>query len=442
MTDARIPPQSLEAERGVLGAVLRDNAVFDDIRGILSAADFYHHAHQKLFAHVAELIGSGKPVDLVILAERVRAVGQFEDVGGYRYLADLWDAVPTGANAEYHASIVRDTAARRRMIHVLTEMTRDAYDLGEPAERLAARFEADIFRVAEGVEADEPIELFRAVQDVYADIDDRATGRKPKFIPTGFPGLDQVIGGLHAERLIVVAARPSVGKSALMLALALAAARQGVPALVFSLEMSAKEFAERTLATTFGVPLNQINGTTALDKPNASRMAAGVDECRIPVWIDGRPHHTADTIAATSRRAVRKHGVGLIVVDYLQLIDHGGGRNDNLAARVGNTARRLKLLARSLGVPVVCLAQLNREVERRGDGKPQLSDLRDSGEIEQHADDVFLLWPQDIPTQPDGTHAPVQEIRLCIEKQRNGPKGIVSLNYVRRFVRFESVSPL
>jgi replicative DNA helicase len=442
MRNDRLPPQAQEAERGVLSAVLRNNAVYDDIRGLVSAADFYLDAHQKVFAQMAGLIAAGKPVDLVILRDRLKAAGHLEDIGGDMYLGDLWEAVPTEANAVYHARIVKEMAGRRRVIHLCNEMTRDVYGRDEPIEQLIARFETDIFRVGEGAADDEPTELFRAVQGVFADIDDRAKGRGPNYIPTGFTDLDRVIGGLHPERLIVLAARPSVGKSAFMLALALAAARQGSGALVFSLEMSVKEFAQRTLATACGVPLNQINGTTALDPSTVTRLAEGAAGCRMPVWIDGRPGHTADTILATCRRAARRHGVKLVVVDYLQLIDHGGHRTDSLAARIGDTTRKLKRLARSLGVPVVCLSQLNREVEKRGDGKPQLSDLRDSGEIEQDADDVLMLWPQDAPVLANGTASPVQEVRVCVEKQRNGPKAIVSLNYVRRFVRFENYTPL
>lgn len=439
MPDTRLPPHSREAEMGVLGAVLRDNATFDDVRGLVSADDFYTDAHQTLFAHMGELIGTGRPADLVTLAERVKAAGRVDDVGGYAYLAELWDAAPTAANAGYYARIVRDHAARRRLIHLCGEIGRDAYDFEEPAEQLVARFESNVFRVADGVASDEPVTLFEAAQQECRDIDDRVTGRATaRHIPTGFDELDKVVGGLHPERLIVVAARPSIGKSAFMLALALAAARRGVGALVFSLEMSVREFVQRTLASSCGVPLNQINGTTALDTANATRISQGLEGCRIPVWIDGRPEHTVDTIASTTRRAVRKRGVGLVVIDYLTLIDHGGSPRDTLTTRIGATTRKLKLLAKSLGVPVVLLAQLNREVDKRGDGKPSLSDLKDSGSIEQDADDVLMLWPQDVPTQADGSYSPVQEVRVCVEKQRNGPKAIVSLNYVRRFVRFEN----
>jgi replicative DNA helicase len=434
----RLPPQDETAERALIGAILRDPDAFDDVRPLVGEDDFHLHAHQVLWRTLAGMIDAGQTPDLVTLRTRLNAAGHLAEVGGDLYLADLWEGAATAANAGYHARLTRDRAARRRLIRLNTEMARDAYDLDVPAEQIVARYEQEVFAVADGATADGPTPLHHHVVEVLADVDDRLTGRSTPALTTGLSSLDQVIGGLHRQRLIILAARPSVGKSALMLHFALVVARLGVGALVISLEMSGRELAQRTLATTAGVPLNVITGATAIDRGTARRLAEGAGECRVPVWIDDRPDHTAETIAATARRAVRKHKVGLLVIDYLQLIEHGGGHRDTLSARIGATTRRLKRLARQLDIPVVLLCQLNREIEHRADGEPKLSDLRDSGEIEQDCDDCLMLWPQDVPALPDGTPAPVQEIRIVVAKQRNGPRAIVSTEYERRFVRFRN----
>lgn len=439
MSGERLPPHSAEAEAGLLGAILRDNAAFDDVRPLVSEGDFYLDANRKVFAAIAAECGAGKPCDLVILFQRLKAEGQVEDVGGASRLADLWDAVPTAMNAVYHAGIVRDMAARRRLIHLCGEMARDAYDTGEPAEQVVARFESQVFEVGEGARADEPVALSVAIDDVFADLDAKVRGERGRVVSTGLAGLDNVTGGLHPNRLVIVAARPSVGKSAIGLQFALAAAGQGVPALVFSLEMGRDEWASRALASVCEVPLNFLVGGQRMDAVTAETLVTASDRARVPVFIDDRSSHSVHTLSAVARRAVRRNRVGLVVIDYLGLIDHDGHKNDTLSTRIANTSRKLKQLARELKIPVVCLAQLNRDVEKRGDGRPMLSDLRDSGAIEQDADDVLMLWPQEIHADPMGKPSPEQEIRVCVEKQRNGPKAVVPLNYTRRFVKFAAM---
>lgn len=431
-----LPPQDRQAEAALVGAVLRDNQIYDDVRPLVAAEDFYFAVYGQLFAVIGELLAADKPADLVtVYASRLNG-----DVTG-ELLADLWTADPTGANAVHHARIVRDHAAARRLIHLCAEMTRAAYQ-GEPVGELVARFESDVFRVSDSAQSAEPAKLADAVRGVMADLEARSRGEPPRHIPTGLGELDAVIGGLHPGRLVIVAARPSVGKSVVGLHFALNAARRGFGALVVSLEMSAKEWAARALANGCSVPLNEITGSANLTGASARSLVVGeAGVGRNPIWIDDRPGHTADTIAAVARRAVRKHKVGLIVIDYLGLIEHGGFKSDNLATRVGNTTRRLKVLARSLDVPVVCLAQLNREIEKRGDARPQLSDLRDSGAVEQDADDVYMLWPQQQTDTPGYLPAAETELRICVDKQRNGPRAVVAVTFRRPFVRLEPRGP-
>lgn len=431
-----LPPHDRDAERAVLAALLRANDLFDDLRPMLTPEDFFFAAHAAVYRVSCDLIGSGKPADLVTVYPLVRAaLPEFTAA----HLAEIWECDPTGANGRHHAGLVRDHAVRRRLIRLCREIAAEAATSSEPPAELAARFEGDVFAVADAADADEPTSLSDGIDRVFQRLGDLRAGKPATHIPTDIPSLDAVIGGLHPGRLIIVAARPSVGKSALGLHFALTAASNHAAALVVSLEMSAEEWAARAMAACCSVPLNQVTGASAMDTPTARRLVDDSTRARVPVWIDDRPGHTVDTIAAVARRAVRKHGVRLLVVDYLQLIDHGGFKSDNLATRIGNTSRRLKLLARQLGIPVVCLAQLNREVEKRGDGRPQLSDLRDSGAVEQDADDVYLLWPQQPADTPGMVPATEMEIRVCVDKQRNGPRAVVPLTYVRPFVRFEAM---
>lgn len=434
-----VPPHDRAAEAAVLAALLRCNDLLDDIRPVLAAEDFFYHLHQHVYRAVCDLIGQGVPADLVTVYAELKA-RQLPDFTP-ALLAEIWEADPTGANGRHHARLVRDHAVRRRLIHLCRDIAARAADTSEPPDELVAEFESDVFAVADTAQRQEPTALADAAAEVFADLQAAKTGTARKHIPTGLHGLDAIIGGLHPGRLVIVAARPSVGKSAIGLHFALNAACCGFPALVVSLEMAAKEWAARALARNCGVALNHLTGTTAMDDPTARRLLDRSAEVRVPVWVDDRPGHTVDTIAAVARRACRKHGVKLLVVDYLQLIEHAGYKSDNLATRIGNTSRRLKLLARQLGIPVVCLAQLNREVEKRGDGRPQLSDLRDSGAVEQDADDVYLLWPQNPPDAPGYAPAEEMEIRVCVDKQRNGPRAVVPLTYVRRFVRFDNRTP-
>lgn len=437
----KLPPHSQESEQVLLGSLLRNNALFDEIRTSVSADDFYFDAHQKIFRIIEAKLGLNQTCDLVILFEELRKSRLSDDVGGGAYLAKLWEIAGVGANGAYCAGIVRDMSVRRRLIRLCTSIIDEITNSEEPAEQIVARFESDIFAVSNVATSNEPEFLPKIIDNVMDGLNKTDGDNTHKIIRTGMERLDLYLGGWKPGQLVVIAARPSVGKSALAQQFAMASARAGKISLVFSLEMSREEWGQRALAQGCQVPLNYLTGALRMEETQARKLWDGIGTARVPVWIDDRAGHTIDTISAVARRAVRKHKVELIAIDYLQLIEHEGHKGDSLATRVGNTSRKLKVLARNLNVPILCLSQLNRESEKRGDGKPQLSDLRDSGAIEQDADTCLMLWPQVL--EAGAAPPPEQEIRICIEKQRNGPKGIVPTNYTRATLTFsDDVTPI
>ena len=433
----KLPPQDREAEKSVLGSLIRDNRVYDDIAQVLRAEDFYFDAHQKIYTCIASLIGSSKPCDIVILFEEAIARGWQKEVTA-AYLAELWECSPTAANTKYHAGIVKGKAQRRGVIHLCMEFLRDAYDEFEEAGELMARFESRVLKLSDVASSDEPTSIGDAIDQLIDDIDDRLKNKATPYIPSGLQQLDQLIGGFRPGTLSVLGARPSVGKSAIGLKFAVNSALNcGKGVLVFSLEMKAKEWAARVLAGDTEIPLNTITGAMDLNEATIRRIADGRERYqKVACWIDDRAAHTFDSLAATARRAVRRQNVGLIIVDYLQLINHSGYKSDSLAIRTGNTSRGMKQLAGELNIPVICLCQLNRECENRPDGKPRMSDLRDSGSIEQDADNVFMLWPRDVVVENVPAPA-IQSITVLVEKQRNGPTGEAHVAYVRALTRFQ-----
>lgn len=430
-----VPPHDREAEAAVLSAVLVDPGCLDDVTAAVRADDFYHDAHQKVFDAAVALGHAGKPVDTVTVAEELRRRGHLADVGGPAYLFDLHGLMPTAANALYHAAIVREAATRRRVIHLCHEALRDAHSAVGSAEELVAQTEARLFDLGRGLgEAGRDLtDAGACIEAAKLRIDERQAGGGParRGLPTGILDLDGFLGGLRAGSLTVVAARPGVGKTAMAAGFLLHAAFAGVSGLFVSLEMTREDIGDRFLAMLSGVDLKRITGTDRLSTTEADKVCSVRVDGQARVWIDDRAGQTAARIASTVRRAVRKHAVGLVVVDYLQLV-HPENAKDRPDLQVGKVATRLKELAKAAGVPVVALAQLSREVEKRADGRPKLSDLRESGQIEQDADAVLMLFPQ--AAEPGW---PAQDVDLLVEKNRQGPRGIVPLVFRRPFVRFE-----
>jgi replicative DNA helicase len=432
----RLPPQSREAERCVLGSMLRDNGVIGDVLQVIRAENFYADAHQKTFNAITSLYDRGHPVDLVMLAELLKEQKHIEDVGGYAYLGELWDAAPTAANAEYYARIVRDKAIVRHLIHASTEVLRDAYDQAMPADELLESAERKILDIAQMGITGQTYTLQQALTEAYDRIDTRQQRDQMSIsgLDTGFIDLNDKTAGLQNSELIILAARPSVGKTAFALNIArhVAIEREN-PVFVVSLEQSRIELAERLLCCQARVDSQKLRKGHLSSQDMEMLIEAGGTLRDAKLFIDDTPGQGMLRIAANARRLKLRHGIKLVVIDYLQLIEPDN-RRENRQEQVANISRRLKFLARELQIPVLALAQVNRSSEDRQDHKPRLADLRESGSIEQDADTVMLMHRPELyePGQHEGV------VEIMIAKQRNGPTGELTLTFLKHFMRFEN----
>ena len=432
----RLPPQSREAERCVLGSMLRDNGVIGDVLQILREDNFYADAHQRIFRAIVALYDRGHPVDLVVLAEALKEQKQIEDVGGYAYLGELWDAAPTAANAEYYARIVRDKAIVRNLVHAGNEILRDAYDQAMPAEEMLEGAERKILDIAQLGITGQTYTLGDALKEAYDRIDIRQQHDQLSIsgLPTGFLDLDNLTAGLQNSELIILAARPSVGKTAMALSLArhvIVEERQ--PVFFVSLEQSRIELAERLLCSQARVDSHKLRKGHLSAEDMQKLIEAGGILRNARLFIDDTPGQGMLRIAANARRLKLRHGIRLVIIDYLQLIEPDN-RRDSRQEQVANISRRLKFLARELQIPVLALAQVNRSSEDRQDHRPRLSDLRESGSLEQDADTVMLLHRPELyePGQHEGV------VEVIIAKQRNGPTGEITLTFLKQFMRYEN----
>jgi replicative DNA helicase len=433
----RLPPHNRDAERSVLGSMLRDNIVVGDVCNIVQADHFYADAHQRIYRAITHLcVDRGQPADLVTLANYLQQEKQIEDVGGYAYLAELWDAAPTAANAEYYARIVRDKGMVRALIHASNEILRDAYDQTQPADELLGTAEHKIFEIANKGIAGQTFTLHDVLAEAYDRIDNRCQRGHQAIsgLATGFVDLDEKTAGLQNSELIVLAARPSVGKTGCALNVARhVAVEEGQPVFFVSLEMSRIELAERLLCCQARVDSHRLRKGALSSDDMDKLIAAGGVLRKARIYIDDSPAQGMLRIAANSRRLLLREGIKLVIIDYLQLIEPEN-RRDPRQEQVAQISRRLKFLAKELKIPVLALAQVNRASEDRHDHKPRLSDLRESGSIEADADMVLLLHRPELyePGQNEGS------VEVIIAKQRNGPTGEIMLTFLKQFMRFEN----
>lgn len=378
----RLPPHNREAEQSVLGSMLRDNSCIDTVLQIVHKDDFYADAHQKVFETIIQLNDrGGHAVDLVILANELKMRGWVEDVGNYHYLSELWDAAPTAANADYYAQIVRDKAMVRNLIRAGNEILGDAYKQTMPADQMIETAERMILEIAQKGIAGQVHTLEQAIADTYDRIDARVSGAEMSAsgLPTGFRDLDELTAGLHASELVILAARPSVGKTALSLALAQNAVLvEKAPVFFVSLEMSRMELAERMLCSHARVDSHRLRKGTLTAEDMEKLIESGNTLRAAKLFIDDTPAQGMMRIAANARRLKRQQSIRLVVIDYLQLIEPDN-RRDPRHEQVAQISRRLKFLAKELEIPVIALAQVNRASEDRQDHRPRLSDLRESG---------------------------------------------------------------
>jgi replicative DNA helicase len=441
----RIPPHSVEAESSVLGGLLLDNAAWDRVGDLLTDNDFYRYEHKLIYAAVGGLINATKPADVITVYEQLQALGKAEEIGGLPYLNSLAQYVPNAANIRRYAEIVRERAILRKLVTASDEIATAAFNpQGRPVDRILDEAEQKIFHIGE--EGSRMKQGFHSMEGLVVQLLDRVQemADNPNDItgvPSGFYDLDRMTSGLQAGDLIILAARPSMGKTSLAINIAEhVALHEGLPVAVFSMEMGASQLAVRIVGSIGRIDQGHLR-TGKLTDDEWPRLTEAIEKLRnIQLHIDETPGLTVSELRANARRLARQCGgkLGLIVVDYLQLMSTSTSMSDeNRATAVGEISRGLKMLAKELGCPLIALSQLSRGVEARTDKRPMMSDLRESGAIEQDADVIMFIYRDDYYNK-ESKEPGVSEI--IISKQRNGPTGTVKLAFLKQLTKFENLA--
>jgi replicative DNA helicase len=435
--DHRLPPQNLDAEQSVLGAMMLSGEAVADVVELLDADDFYRSAHGRIYAALRSLFARGEPVDVISVADALKREGRLDDVGGPLYLRDLVDQTPTPAGAAHYARIVADAALRRRLIGAAADIMDLAFVAGDDADVIADHAEQRIYDVARREDADEVAVLRDLVDQAMADLESIQT-RESAYtgLPTGYRDIDDLTSGLQPGNLVIVAARPGVGKSSLAMNVARNVAVSGAPVAVFSLEMSRTEIGMRLLCAEAHVPWDRIrNKRVGPDDWTRVVSAAEVLHDAPLHIVDAGNVNIVDIRAKARRMRSSRQGLSLIIVDYLQLMTSPMARRpDNRQQEVAEISRSLKLLAKELHIPVMALSQLNRNPEARADKRPQLSDLRESGAIEQDSDVVMFIHRDDADPEKK------RDAELIVAKHRNGPTGSIRLNFEPSLTQFRNAA--
>jgi replicative DNA helicase len=435
----RQPPFDLESEMGVLGSILILPTVLDDVATILRVDDFYDDANRKLFGAMREMYDDGEKIDVKLLVARLKKKEELDAIGGVAYLGRLSQAVPNAAHAIYYAMIVAEKSTYRNLIESSTEILADAYEQTQGARDLVAQAEQKIFAIMDGRTSNSISSINDVLHKAMDRIEARLAGEYVEGgVETGFRDFDDMTGGMHNSELIILAARPSMGKTAFAMNIAQHVAISGqAPVLFVSLEMAAIELADRMLCSLAKVNGHRLrNGTISNDdRVRLGEKASEISQA--PLYVDDSPSRTVSEIAAAARRIKRRHGenIGLVVIDYLQLIEPDNSR-DPRQEQVAKIARRLKGMARELDVPILCLSQLNRQAEDSKDHRPKLSHLRESGAIEQDADVVMFVHREEYYHRGEDRAQYAGQAEIIIAKQRNGPVGEVELVWEKDFTRF------
>ncbi|KWW21078.1 MULTISPECIES: replicative DNA helicase [Bacillaceae] len=431
----RIPPQNIEAEQAVLGAIFLEPSSLTVTSEVLIPEDFYRSSHQKIFNVMLNLNDEGKAVDLITVTEELAATKNLEEVGGVSYLSELAGSVPTAANIEYYARIVEEKSLLRRLIRTATNIAQEGYSREDEVEELLGEAEKTIMEVAQRKNSGS----FQNIKDVLVATYDNIeilTNRKGDVtgIPTGFAELDRMTAGFQRNDLIIVGARPSVGKTAFALNIAQnVATKTEENVAIFSLEMGAEQLVMRMLCAEGNINAQNLRTGSLTDEDWRKLTMAMGSLSNAGIYIDDTPGVRIGEIRSKCRRLKQEHGLGMILIDYLQLIQGDGRSGDNRQQEVSEISRSLKALARELKVPVIALSQLSRGVEQRQDKRPMMSDIRESGSIEQDADIVAFLYRDDYYDKESENK---NIIEIIIAKQRNGPVGTVSLAFVKEYNKF------
>lgn len=436
--EVKVPPQNVEAERSVLGSMLIDEDAIGLAVEILNEIWFYEDAHRKIYAAILDLYNSRKNVDLITLSDKLKSESQLDTVGGVTYLSSIIESVPTSANVEHYARIVREKGILRQLIRNSTQIIQECYDSEGKIEEIVDDAERLIFEVADLKHKQKSHHIKELVKSSIETID-RLYQRKEHItgVPTGFKEIDKMTSGLQKADLIIVAARPSMGKTALAISIGEHVAikeKKGVA--IFSLEMSKEQLVQRMICSQARVDAHKVRSgfLSSSDWPLLTRAAQELSEA--PLYIDDTAAISTMELRAKARRLKANHDIQMIILDYIQLM-RGTARVESRQQEISEISRGLKALARELEVPIIALSQLSRAVESRQDHRPMLSDLRESGAIEQDADVVMLLMREEY-------YNPTEENRgianLDLAKQRNGPVGNVQLAFIKEFVRFENLA--
>ena len=438
----RIPPHSQEAESSVLGGLLLDNNSWDKVADLLVEADFYRYEHRLVFASITSLVNTNRPADVITVFEQMQSQGKAEEIGGLAYLNSLAQYVPSSANIRRYAEIVRERSILRKLVSVSDEIATSALNTnGRPVTNILDEAEQKIFSIGE--EGSRMRQGFQSMDKLVVQLLDRVEemSQNPNDItgvPTGFFDLDRMTSGMQAGDLIVLAARPSMGKTALAINIAEhVALKEDLPVAVFSMEMGASQLAIRIVGSIGRIDQGRLRTGKLIDD-EWPRLSDAIERLKtVSLSIDETPGLTTSELRASARRLARSCGkLGLVVVDYLQLMSgSSGGDGENRATELGEISRGLKMLAKELQCPVIALSQLNRGVEQRTDKRPMMSDLRESGAIEPAADVIMFIYRDDYYNK-ESKEPGVAEI--IIAKQRNGPTGTVKLTFLKPITKFES----
>ncbi|MEX1025082.1 MAG: replicative DNA helicase [Planctomycetota bacterium] len=447
--EGRTPPKNDEAERALLGALLLDPERIGEVAEVVRAEDFYAKRHQLLFECLERLHERNDPVDFVSVGQALRAMDAYQAVGGSEYLIELSSTITTSAHSAYHATLVAESATLRRLIHEATEMVRSAYETrpdGEAVRDLVDECEQRMFRLSRDERGSQVASISDAIKDTFRRIDAMTHRDGLTGVTTGFLDLDQMLCGLNAGDLLILAARPSMGKTAFALNVCERAAMsqpewldRKPSVLLFSLEMGRQQLVNRMLCTRARVDAHRLR-TGQIPADDRAELANAADELsRTNIFIDDSSNLTALAVRSRARRIKAKHGLDMILVDYLQLLTFP--KSESRQQEISNISRTLKAVAREFEVPVIALAQLSRQVESRDDKRPLLSDLRESGSLEQDADVVMMLFRPEYYAQYRGDPQYENLAEVIIGKHRNGPTGSVKLNFFPSQMRFEDRAP-
>ncbi|MDP1647266.1 MAG: replicative DNA helicase [Rubrivivax sp.] len=441
----RVPPHSVEAEQSVLGGLLLDNLAWDRAGDLLTDGDFYRYEHRLIYAAIGALVAASRPADVITVFEQLQSLGKAQDCGGLAYLNALAQSVPSAANMRRYAEIVRERSILRKLIAASDDIATSAFNPhGRAVSTVLDEAESKIFQIGE--EGSRQRQGFQSIDKLVVSLIDRVQelhdngAEEVTGVRTGFYELDRMTAGLQKGDLLVLAARPSMGKTAFALNIAEhVAVQEGLPVLVFSMEMGASQLALRLVGSLGRIDQQHLR-TGRLDNSEWERLTGAVEQLgKVQLLIDETAGLTSSELRARARRMARQFGtLGLIVIDYLQLMSGSSGSDENRATELGEISRGLKSLAKELQCPVLALSQLNRSVESRNDKRPMMSDLRESGAIEQDADIIMFIYRDDYYNK-DSKEPGVSEI--VIAKQRNGPVGTVKLTFLKPLTRFDNLAP-